>query len=194
MPGDPLSGSGGSWVAGVMAELALQNDDRVSAETWLQRAIAADPEDHVAAVELLDLWNDSGRAAQAIFFMKDRPASDAFLIRKAIALRALGDPTLKAVVAEMTRRFTEADELGDRTHLRERATFELQFGDPKSALAHAQENYRTQRELVDLRVLLQAAVAVGSTDGARDGLTWLHESHSQDKRLAPELAKLRASP
>ena len=121
-------------------------------------------------------------------------ASDAFLIRKAVALRELGDPTLKTVVAELTRRFTEADQLGDRTHLRERATFELQFGEPRAALAHAQENYRTQRELVDLRVLLQAAVAAGSPDGARDGLAWLHESHSLDKRLAPELAKLGAPP
>lgn len=191
--GDTLRGPGGSWVAGVVAELALQSDDRATAETWLQRAIDSDPYDHVAAVELIDLWNDSGRAARSIDFMRDRPASDAFLIRKAVALRALGDPTLKAVIAEMTRRFTEADELGDRTHLRERAAFELQFGEPRAALAHAQENYRAQRELVDLRVLLQSAVAAGSTDGAREGLAWLRESHTQDKRLAPDLAKLGAS-
>jgi tetratricopeptide (TPR) repeat protein len=192
--GDPISGARGSWTAGVMAELALQNGDRVVAEAWLQRAIAADPDDHVAAIELIDLWNENGRSAISLDLMNNRPASDAFLIRKAIALRNLGDRRGEAIVTELTRRFAEADELGDRTHLRERAAFELQFGKPQAALAHAQENFRSQRELVDLRLLLQCAVAAHAADGAIEGLKWLRESHVQDERLSPALALLGISP
>lgn len=192
--GNSIDGTAGAWVAGIMAELSLQNGDRATAESWLQRAIEADPFDHVAAIELIDLWNDSGRAAKSLDFMRDRPASDAYLIRKAIALQILGDPQGKTVVTELKRRFAEADELGDRTHLRERAAFELQFGDSHSALTHAQENFRTQRELVDLRLLLQCAVAAHAKSGANDALQWLQDSHAQDKRLSAELALLSSSP
>jgi tetratricopeptide (TPR) repeat protein len=192
--GNSIEGTAGAWVAGIMAELSLQNGDRATAETWLQRAIESDPFDHVAAIELIDLWNDSGRSAKSLEFMRYRPVSDAYLIRKAIALQILGDPQSKAVVAELKRRFVEADELGDRTHLRERAAFELQFGDSQAALANAQENFRTQRALVDLRLLLKCAVAAHAKSGANDALQWLGDSHAQDKRLESELALLSSSP
>ena len=191
---DPMSGARASWVAEIMAELSLQKGDQVTAESWLQRALKADPDDHVAAIDLIDLWNDSGRFAESLNLMRDRPASDAYLIRKAIALRTLGDPESGAVIAELKRRFVEADELGDRAHMRERAAFELRFGDARAALAHAQENFRSQRELVDLRLLLQCAVVAHVKKGADDGLQWLRESHAQDQRLLPELALLDRPP
>ena len=187
------AGTGGSWVAGIMAALAQQAGDAANSESWLKRALAIDPDDHVAALELIDLWNSSGRAQESLQLLHDRPASDAFLLRKAIALRNLGRAELTGIVEELKRRFTEADQLADRTHLRERAAFELEFGDAHASLAHARENFRNQRELVDLRLLLRAAVAARDKGGASEGLSWLRESHIQDQRLMPELASLGES-
>jgi len=194
LPVGPISGASGAWAAGIMADLAAQSGDPAQEEEWLTRALAANRDDHVAAIELIDLWLSSGRSAQALQFMQGRPVSDAYLLRKAEGLRALDPPQSRAVVADLERRFAEADALGDRTHLRERALFELKFGHPRAALAHAQENFRTQRELIDLRILLESAAAAEDPTAAADALAWLKESHTEDARLTATLARLGAPP
>jgi len=74
--------------------------------------------------------------------------------------------------------------------MRERAMFELRFGDPAAALAHARENFRTQRELLDARLVLQAAARLHDKSGAADVLAWLRDTHTDDARMAPELREL----
>jgi tetratricopeptide (TPR) repeat protein len=194
LPAGPIAGASGAWAAGIMADLAAQSGDPAQEEAWLERALGANRDDHVAAIELIDLWLSSGRSAQALQFMQGRPVSDAYLLRKAEGLRVLDPPQSRAVVADLERRFAEADALGDGTHLRERAQFELKFGRPRAALAHAQENFRTQRELVDLRILLESAAAAEDPAAAADALAWLKDSRAEDARLTATLARLGASP
>ncbi len=188
--GQELRGARGAWVAGIMAQLAAQRGDRVSEENWLRRALSADPDDHVAAIELLDLLNASGRQAEALQWLRSRPASDAYLIRKAQALESVDAAQAQAVMNEMRRRFAESDALGERSHLRERADFELRFGDARAALAHAQENFRTQRELTDLRLLLQAAAAARDPAGGRAALAWLRQTRAQDAQAVSAASAL----
>jgi len=190
LQGAEIAGPRGAWAAGIMADLAAQAGDWAGSETWLTRAVAANPDDHVAAVELLDLWIASGRTRQALEMLRDRPVSDAYLIRRAEALASVDPAQSRLVVADLSRRFAEADALGDRTHLRERAMFELRFGDPKAALAHARENFQTQRELVDARLVLQAAAMLRDKSGATEVVAWLRDTHTDDARLAPELREL----
>jgi tetratricopeptide (TPR) repeat protein len=190
LKGATIEGSRGAWAAGIMADLQAQSGHSSDAESWLNRALAANGDDHVAAVELIDAMIASGRNTQAMDLLRDRPVSDAYLIRKAEALAALDPVESRLVVADLERRFAEADALNDRTHLRERAIFELRFGDAKAALAHARENFRTQRELVDARLVLQAAATVHDKDGAAEVLQWLRDTHTVDARMAPELKVL----
>ena len=186
--GQELEGMRGAWVAGILAQLASQSDDARAEESWLRRALAADPDDHVAAIALIDLLNASGRQSEALRLLAGRPASDAYLIRKAQALQSAVPAQAHAVLNELRRRFAESDALGDRTHLRERADFELRFGDAREALAHAQENFRTQRELMDVRLLLKAAATARDPAGASVALQWLRETHAQDAQ-ASQLAR-----
>ena len=188
--GAAIEGSRGAWAAGIMADLEAQAGHADDAERWLERALAANGDDHVAAAELLDVMIAAGRNQQAVDFLKERPPSDAYLIRRAEALATLDPAQSAAVVADLERRFAEADALGDRTHLRERALFELRFGDRRAALAHARENFRTQRELIDARLVLQAAAALRDREGATEVLQWLHDTHTEDARLAPDLRTL----
>jgi thioredoxin-like negative regulator of GroEL len=178
--GQELQGPRGAWVAGIMAQLAEQTGDRAAEESWLRRALAADADDHVAAISLIDLLNASGRQTQALQLLAGRPASDAYLIRKAQALQTSDAAQAQQIMTEMRRRFAESDALGDRTHLRERADFELRFGDARAALALAQENFRTQRELTDVRLLLQAAAAVRNPSGGSAAVQWLRDTRAQD--------------
>ena len=182
--GQELQGERGAWVAGIMAQLAAQAGDHATEESWLRRALAADADDHVAAISLMDLLNASGRQSQTLQLLADRPASDAYLIRKAQALQTTDAAHAQTVMNEMRRRFAESDALGDRTHLRERADFELRFGDARAALAHAQENFLTQRELIDVRLLLQAAAAVRDRTAGSAAVRWLRETRAQDVQAA----------
>lgn len=179
-----LQGARGAWVAGILAQLAAQGGDRTSEERWLRRALVADPDDHVAAIALLDLLNASGRQSESLQLLATRPASDAYLIRKAQALRSGNAAQAQTVLTELRRRFAESDALGDRTHLRERADFELRFGDARAALAHARANFLAQREITDVRLLLQAAIAARDPAGADTALQWLSQSRTQDARAA----------
>ncbi len=182
--GQQLQGARGAWVAGIMAQLAAQTGDHVNEESWLRRALAADADDHVAAIALIDLLNASGRQIEALQILASRPASDAYLIRKAQALRVADPGQAQVVMNELRRRFAESDALGDRTHLRERADFELRFGDARAALAHARENFGSQRELFDVRLLLQAAAAVRDPTGGSAAVQWMRETRTQDSQAA----------
>lgn len=190
LQGAAIDGPRGAWAAGIMADLEMQSGDTAAAETWLTRALAANRDDHVAAIELIDRMIASGRNQQALDLLQDRPVSDAYLIRKAEVLVVMDPAQSKQVIIDLERRFAEADALSDRTHLRERAIFELRFGNPELALAHARENFRTQRELVDAHLVLDAAAAAHDKSGATEVLQWFKETHTEDARLAPEVQKL----
>jgi len=186
----PTDERGSAWAAGIMAQLSLQAGDGPAAQVWLRRALATNPDDHVVALDLTDLLIATGHEAEALALLQTRPASDAYLIRKAQALLAVDPVQSTAVQAALRRRFGEADALGDRTHLRERADFELRFGDPRAALSAARENFRSQRELTDLSLVLRAAAAAHDAAGAREALEWLARTRTQDARLQPVLRQL----
>lgn len=185
-----IEGERSAWAAGIMADLSAQSGAPAEAETWLLRALSANPDDHVAAIQLLDQWILAGRSQQALELLRNRPVSDAYLIRKAQVLAAVDPAQSRLVVGDLERRFVEADALGDRTHLRERAMFELVFGNSKAALAHARENFQTQRELIDARLVLHAAASLHDKEGAGEVVAWLRDTHTEDVRLTPDLQVL----
>jgi predicted Zn-dependent protease len=111
LQGTAIEGPRGAWAAGIMADLAAQAGDLPASESWLTRALAANPEDHVATIDLLDLWIAAGRAGQALELLRDRPVSDAYLIRKAEALAQVDPAGSRLIVTDLSRRFAEADAL-----------------------------------------------------------------------------------
>jgi hypothetical protein len=59
------------------------------------------------------------------------------------------------------------------------------------ALDLARENWRSQREPWDARVLLESALAAGRPAEAGAVLAWLDETGFVDPRLEPSLARLQ---
>ena len=94
----------------------------------------------------------------------------------------------------MAERFSDSALRGDRLHLQEEARFELTLrGNATRALELAQEDWKTQREPRDARVLMEIAIAAKQPAAARGALTWMRETGYQDpvyRILADTLEKL----
>ncbi|MDP1108498.1 hypothetical protein, partial [Klebsiella pneumoniae] len=87
--------------------------------------------------------------------------ADALLLRRVIALRALGRESA-ALAAQMRERLAAADRREPGRHAREQARFALDVeSQPRAALRLAQANWAFQREPADAVLLLRAALAAG---------------------------------
>jgi hypothetical protein len=74
-------------------------------------------------------------------------------------------------------------------HLREEARYTLEIRkSPDVALALALDNWRVQKEPLDARIALEAALAAHRPDAAGDVLDWIASTHLEGVRLA-ELAR-----
>ncbi len=74
---------------------------------------------------------------------------------------------------------------GDRVHLREEARYTLEILDkPDAALALALDDWRVQKEPLDARIVLEAALAAHQPAAARDVVDWIAATHLEDERLA----------
>ena len=134
------------------------------------------------------------RGSEAVAQQRDWVRSDVLLLRLALAERALGAPQEKEHVQALKARFDAAALRGDKLHLQEEARFNLRLlGQEERALALAQENWRSQREPRDARILLESALALRDPSAAKEALDWLDRSGHEDpilRRTAQMLRKL----
>ena len=65
--------------------------------------------------------------------------------------------------------------------------------DPKRALEAARENWKTQREPRDARVLMEAALAAGDAAAARDALDWMARTGYGEPRYRALAERLRGA-
>ncbi|MGB8339856.1 MAG: hypothetical protein WCE88_03325 [Burkholderiales bacterium] len=124
--------------------------------------------------------------------MKDKTRADGLLLRYAEALKLSKHVQVKEYADKLQQRFSFATLRGDASHQREQARFAPHLqNDAPTAMRLAQENWQTQKEPADLRILLEAALA------AKDGATisqvraWTNQNKIQDPLLTLELSSLR---
>jgi hypothetical protein len=172
------------WILGVLADMATRLGDVAAARVHYEDALALAPRDSVLRMAYADLLLDQGEAAAALRLLGDETRNDGFLLRVALAERALGAPTLAAHVADLRARFAAARLRNDQRHLREEARFTLELlHDPGAALALAQRDWAVQREPEDARVLLAAAAAAGDDAAAAPVREWIAAHRVEDVRL-----------
>lgn len=156
------------WLALVRAEIA-ERDGRVVDATQLYRAAIANGADGpYARVALADRLLADGRARDAEVLLREAPPTDAVLLRRALALRALGDASARDVVASLQARFEAARRRGeDDRHLREQAQLALELdADAPRALELAARNWAAQKEPADAMLMVRAAQASGRPEAA----------------------------
>jgi hypothetical protein len=182
-----------AWAEGLLADLAVWSGDARGAEARLRAILARAPGDRGARAALADLYLDEGRAPEAAALAGERDQDDGLLLRLALARADQGadraaDPAARAMAA----RFEAARLRGDSVHQREEARFALVVAqDPARALRLAAQNWRTQREPADARILLEAAAAAGAPEAAAPALTWLTDTGCEWPRLQTLAAAAR---
>jgi tetratricopeptide (TPR) repeat protein len=147
-------------------------------------AAAANSDDVPTLVAYADYLLDAGRPAEALTLLADRSDADAVLLRLAIAGKAVGDPRAPRWASVLGERFAADRANKVAIHQREEARFELEVkGDPATALALAEANWKTQKEIADARLVLQAALAAKDRAAAADVLGFIKATGLNDIRI-----------
>lgn len=177
-----------AWYWAEWTEALERSGDIAAAEAAYTAALAAVPADLGLRAAYADFLLDQHQP-DAVLRLLARPGDenvDALQLRRVLAQAALGrvDATLRARLADG---FAAALRRGDGRHLREEARFALLVeGDAPRALELALENWQTQREPADTRLVYTATLAAGRPQAAEPVRTWMAENHYQDARL-PQL-------
>ena len=181
------------WCLTRLAETEERRGAFALAEAAFREALALRVADVYLQAAYADFLLDRGRPAEVLVLLKDRGRADVLLLRLAQAAKAAGDSHAGAWAAELAARFDAARRRGDTTHRKEESRFVLAVqGDVPRALALAKENFAVQREPIDARILLEAAVAAKDAAAARPALEWLAQSGIQSVALQPLADALKA--
>lgn len=175
------------WALTLLAEMAARRGAAGAAEQRFLTALALAPRDSYLLGAYADFLLDARRPAEVVALLRERQRIDALLLRHALALRAAGGSrtALAAAVAELQARFDAAARRGDSIHRREEARFTLHLrGDPAAALVLARQNWKTQKELADLRILVEAAQLAGDEGTLRAARAWMARNGTHDVMLA----------
>jgi hypothetical protein len=173
------------WALWLRADFADRRGDVRAAEAFLRASMAATPTNEGVRSALCDLLIARGALREALAVV-DLPApSTGLLARRARAQQLLGDPALDTTRAQLNDLLTLASRRGEIPHLREEALFALDVeGDPVRALELAKQNFATQRETIDARLLVRAARAKGDRDALELVTRWMHATGFQDRVIA----------
>ena len=184
------------WLLTRLGEMALRAGNKTQAEKHFREAIATGVTDGFVLAAYADLLLEEKRPAEVVTLLKDWVASDILLLRLALAEQALRAPLAAAHQQALANRFAAAALRGDKLHQQEESRFALQLqGDAAKALALAVENWTSQREPRDARVLMEAALAHGDAAAAKPALDWMASTGFEEPRyreLAAALARLPA--
>lgn len=132
---------------------------------WFRRALKLDPLDVRTIAAYARHLRSRGQYQAALKLLTRAPTTDALQLQLALAAQALGTPDAKRLADAQGRRYALAHAVGTSPELRDEAEFALSLrSDPKTALALAQRNYATQRDVEDVDILVRAAKAADRQD------------------------------
>jgi tetratricopeptide (TPR) repeat protein len=172
------------WALWLRADLADRRGDARAAEGFLREAMAATPTNEGVRSALCDLLIARGALREALAVVDLSAPSTGLLARRARAQQLLGDSGLNATRAQLNDLVTLASRRGEIPHLREEALFALDVdGDADRALQLAKQNFATQRETIDARLLVRAARAQGDRDALELVTRWMRETGFEDETL-----------
>ncbi len=181
------------WALTRLAETEERRGAFDEAERAFKEAFSLAVPDVYLLAAYADFLLDRGRAADVLALLKGRERADVLLLRLAQAAKMAHTDNAARLAAEMAARFDAARRRGDTTHRKEESRFVLALqGDAPRALALAQENFAVQREPIDARILLEAALAARNAAAARPALDWMAASGIQSVALQPLADQLRA--
>lgn len=174
------------WAQGTLGDIAAQLGQASAAAHW-QRVLSQDPDDLYIRAQLADWYLVNEKPDQALAVTEGYDAVDNLAVIRAIAMRRVNDPGKKALASRLRERFEEAIWRGSMLHRRDLARFELDIEQrPEDAAAHAISNWATQREPLDTRLALRAAIAAQDSAALSKLRDWLKKKNQADARYPEE--------
>ena len=181
------------WALTLQAELAERLARSADAERLYRASLAIDPTDAYTVAAYADFLIDAGRAADVLTLIPANTRGDVLLLRRAVAAKLVASPDAAQLAQELGQRFNASRARGDRVHLREEARFTLAVKvEPTEALALARNNWAVQKEPLDARIALEAAIAARQPKAVADVLAWIESTQLQGEKLAQLVAQVKA--
>jgi tetratricopeptide (TPR) repeat protein len=174
-----------SWLFSLLAESQERAGQDALALSSFQRSLSREP-DLYTAIGLADLLLRTGQSAAAIKVLSTYPETDAVLLRRAIAMRRLGDAQWRIKLTDFQGRVADLRRRGDDPllHGRELAMSALWLeDDAPRALVLAKQNLLLQREPVDWYMALVSAQRAGDKAASGELAAALKRTGLKDARL-----------
>jgi hypothetical protein len=183
-----------AWLQTLAAEIAEALGRGADAEAHYRAALESEQR---PSVYLLAAYADfllgAGRADDVIALLGDAPPADPLLLRLALAEKRAGRDVAKRVSVLGYRLELALD--GRETHAREAAYFALYLLErPALALDSALANWTQQREAIDARLVLEAALAANRPEAAQPVVEWLDANRIEHVDLRRLGAAARPAP
>ncbi|MFO1498085.1 MAG: hypothetical protein U1G07_06775 [Verrucomicrobiota bacterium] len=185
------------WALTVLAETSARLGRSADAERFFREAMALGHRDVYLLGAMADFLLDQNRAAEVLALLRAETRVDALLLRLCLAEVSLNPRAPEAVAhcAALEDRFQASRLRGDFAHQREEARFLLNVRQqPVQALRCARANWEAQKEPADLRIALEAALAVRDAAAAAPCLAFLKEHGLEDVAIGKLAAELQALP
>lgn len=180
-----------AYVQGLLAESAQRLGWTAKAEAHYKEALQLTPGDNFLLANYGDFLLDQNQPEKVIELVKNFTQSDTSFMRLVAAEAALHKPQTQDDIQEMTARFKAMDQRGSHVYRREQARFVLYLEhDPQRALELAEKNWTVQRAPKDIRIYLEAALAAGKPQAAREVVAHVQRWHLQDPHIGPLIQRV----
>ena len=179
-----------SWALTLAAEIAARGGHADDAQRRYELALRSASEagfvDPYLRVSYADFLLAQQRPQPVIDLLGRETSDDNALLRLAIAQSRL--PQQRARSEQLTKlleaRYAAVRERGEQPHLREEALLQLELRHAsQDALRTALDNWRIQREPIDARLVLEAAIAARSPTAAQPVIDWMRDTGIDDPAL-----------
>lgn len=175
-----------AWIGSLLAESEERAGRDDAADAAYRRSLADAP-DGYTALAYADQLLRRNRASAALEVLRPQPDSDAVLLRRAQALRLMGDAAWQPLARDLEARFAAIAARGEGldAHARERALLALWLqGQPAAAWKAARTNLALQKEPLDWWLALQTSEQSGDAAAHQAVRQALQQTGLQDVRLA----------
>ena len=175
-----------AWIGSLLAESEERAGRDDAADAAYRRSLADVP-DGYTALAYADQLLRRNRASAALEVLRHQPDSDSVLLRRAQALRLMGDAAWQPLVRDLEARFAANAARGEGldAHARERALLALWLqGQPAAAWKAARTNLALQKEPLDWWLALQTSEQSGDAAAHQAVRQALQQTGLQDLRLA----------
>lgn len=175
-----------AWIGSLLAESEERAGRDDAADAAYRRSLTDAP-DGYTALAYADQLLRRNRASAALEVLRHQPDSDAVLLRRAQALRLMGDAAWQPLARDLEARFAAIVARGEGldAHARERALLALWLqGQPAAAWKAARTNLALQKEPLDWWLALQTSEQSGDAAAHQAVRQALLQTGLQDVRLA----------